>query len=80
MSGQNAHLAMLSPREIEVLRLIVRGSTNAEIAAQLCLSERTIHRHVSNILTKLDVRRGDRGDGLPDLGRDVRGSAWADLS
>jgi len=56
LSGQNAHLAMLSPREIEVLRLIVRGSTNAEIAAQLCLSERTIHRHVSNILTKLDVR------------------------
>jgi DNA-binding CsgD family transcriptional regulator len=56
LSGQNANLAMLSPREIEVLRLIVRGSTNAEIAAQLCLSERTIHRHVSNILTKLDVR------------------------
>jgi DNA-binding NarL/FixJ family response regulator len=56
LSGQKAHLAMLSPREIEVLRLIVRGRTNAEIAAQLCLSERTIHRHVSNILTKLDVR------------------------
>jgi DNA-binding CsgD family transcriptional regulator len=56
LSGQNAHLAVLSPREIEVLRLIVRGRTNAEIAAQLFLSERTIHRHVSNILTKLDVR------------------------
>jgi DNA-binding CsgD family transcriptional regulator len=55
LSGQNAHLAVLSPREIEVLRLIVTGRTNAEIAAQLCLSERTIHRHVSNILTKLDV-------------------------
>ena len=56
LSGQNAHLAVLSPREIEVLRLIVTGSTNAEIATQLALSERTIHRHVSNILTKLDVR------------------------
>ena len=56
LSGQNAHLAVLSPREIEVLRLIVTGRTNAEIATQLCLSERTIHRHVSNILTKLDVR------------------------
>ena len=56
LSGQNAHLAVLSPREIEVLRLIVRGRTNAEISAQLFLSERTIHRHVSNILTKLDVR------------------------
>ena len=46
----------LSPREIEVLRLIVDGRTNAEIAAELYLSERTVHRHVSNILTKLGVR------------------------
>jgi DNA-binding CsgD family transcriptional regulator len=56
LSGRNAHLAALSPREIEVLGLIAMGRTNAEIATQLCLSERTIHRHVSNILTKLDVR------------------------
>ncbi|MCF4123576.1 response regulator transcription factor [Antribacter sp. KLBMP9083] len=56
MSAQNAHLAVLSPREIEVLRLITTGETNAEIAAQLFLSERTVHRHVSNILIKLDVR------------------------
>ena len=46
----------LSPRELEVLRLIVDGKTNVEIAAELYLSERTVHRHVSNILTKLDVR------------------------
>jgi len=46
----------LSLREIEVLRLIVDGRTNAEIAAELHLSERTVHRHVSNILTKLGVR------------------------
>ena len=56
MSGRNPHLAALSPREIEVLRLIAGGRTNAEIATALCLSERTVHRHVSNILTKLDVR------------------------
>jgi DNA-binding NarL/FixJ family response regulator len=56
LSGRNANLATLSPREIEVLGLIVMGRTNAEIATQLSLSERTIHRHVSNILTKLDVR------------------------
>jgi DNA-binding CsgD family transcriptional regulator len=56
LSGRNAHLGALSPREIEVLALVARGRTNAEIAAALCLSERTIHRHVSNILTKLDVR------------------------
>ncbi|MFC8798417.1 LuxR C-terminal-related transcriptional regulator [Promicromonospora sp. NPDC057138] len=56
MSAQNVHLAVLSPRETEVLRLIAAGETNAEIAAQLFLSERTVHRHVSNILIKLDVR------------------------
>lgn len=38
-----------------VLRLIVDGQTNAEIAANLHLSERTVHRHVSNILTKLGL-------------------------
>jgi DNA-binding CsgD family transcriptional regulator len=46
----------LSPREVEVLRLVVDGRTNAEIAVELRLSERTVHRHVGNILTKLDVR------------------------
>jgi len=51
-----AAASRLSPREIEVLRLIVDGRTNAEIAAELYLSERTVHRHVSNILTKLGVR------------------------
>jgi DNA-binding CsgD family transcriptional regulator len=45
----------LSPREREVLRLIASGHTNKAIAAKLFLSERTIDRHVSNILTKLDV-------------------------
>jgi DNA-binding CsgD family transcriptional regulator len=45
----------LSTRELEVLRLIANGRTNKEIADVLCLSERTIDRHVSNILSKLDV-------------------------
>ena len=56
LSGRHAHLAALSPREMEVLGLIAMGRTNAEIATELHLSERTVHRHVSNILTKLDVR------------------------
>ena len=38
-----------------MLRLISTGRTNKEIADELCLSERTIDRHVTNILTKLDV-------------------------
>jgi DNA-binding NarL/FixJ family response regulator len=45
----------LTPRELEVLRLVAAGKSNKVIAAELCLSEKTIHRHVSNIFTKLDV-------------------------
>jgi ATP/maltotriose-dependent transcriptional regulator MalT len=46
----------LSGREIEVLRLIAAGKTNHAIATELFLSERTVHRHVSNIFDKLGVR------------------------
>lgn len=45
----------LTPRELQVLRLITVGKTNKIIATELFLSERTIDRHVSNILTKLNV-------------------------
>ncbi|MFD1504933.1 helix-turn-helix transcriptional regulator [Georgenia yuyongxinii] len=45
----------LSAREVEVLRLVATGATNRAIAAELVLSERTVDRHVSNILTKLGV-------------------------
>ena len=45
----------LTPREVQVLRLVAAGATNKAIAAELVLSERTVDRHVSNILTKLRV-------------------------
>lgn len=45
----------LTPRELEVLRLIAAGKTNKAVAAELSLSERTIDRHLSNIFAKLDV-------------------------
>ena len=45
----------LTSRELEVLRRIAAGKTNKTIAGELRLSERTVDRHVSNILTKLDV-------------------------
>jgi DNA-binding CsgD family transcriptional regulator len=45
----------LTPRELQVLRLVAGGKTNAAIAAELFLSERTIERHLSNIFTKLDL-------------------------
>ena len=45
----------LTARELEVLRLLATGKTNQAIASELFLAEKTIHRHVSNIFTKLGV-------------------------
>lgn len=47
--------AGLTPREVEVLRLVAAGRSNAAIAAALVLSEKTVARHLSNIFAKLDV-------------------------
>jgi ATP/maltotriose-dependent transcriptional regulator MalT len=45
----------LTPRELEVLRLVATGKSNREIAASLAISEHTVARHVQNIFTKLGV-------------------------
>lgn len=45
----------LTPRELQVLRLLATGKTNKEIASELFISERTVDRHVSNIYGKLNV-------------------------
>jgi DNA-binding NarL/FixJ family response regulator len=46
----------LTARELEVLRLVAQGLTNAEIAERLVISQKTASNHVSSILTKLNVR------------------------
>jgi len=45
----------LTPRELQVLRLLATGTTNHAIASQLVVAEKTVDRHVSNIFTKLGV-------------------------
>ena len=56
MKGSSSSRAHgLTPRELQVLRLVAAGETNKAIAGQLSLSEKTIDRHVSNIFTKLNV-------------------------
>jgi DNA-binding CsgD family transcriptional regulator len=45
----------LSPREVDTLRLVAQGLSDAQIAARLFLSPHTVHRHIANIRTKLRV-------------------------
>jgi DNA-binding NarL/FixJ family response regulator len=46
----------LSPREIEIIRLVATGASNKEIAEKLVISEGTVKNHLSSILSKLSVR------------------------
>ena len=50
-----ASVSGLSARELEVLRCLVSGKTNRAIADELCISEKTVARHVSNIFNKLGL-------------------------
>lgn len=55
-TGRQAQLGQLTDRELEVLRQVATGKSNAELAAELYVSEGTVKTHVSHILAKLGLR------------------------
>ena len=71
MSAARANPGGLTERQLEVLRLLGTGHTNAEIAGQLVLSIRTVDRHVAEVFAKLGVNsRGQAAARARELGLD----------
>ena len=58
--ASGARRAHLSPRELEVLKLMIAGKRNREIAAQLAITEGTVKIHVSNVLAQVERHRSHR--------------------
>ncbi|MET0401596.1 MAG: helix-turn-helix transcriptional regulator, partial [Cystobacter sp.] len=53
---ESSPLNRLTHRELEVLKMVAKGSDNLQIAARLGITERTVKAHVSNLYRKLDVQ------------------------
>ena len=68
----------LTAREVEVFKLVARGLSNAEIAAELIVSETTVKTHVARLLMKLGS--GSRAGGRAGLQDRRRGAGWRNLA
>jgi DNA-binding CsgD family transcriptional regulator len=55
-SGKMASLSDLTPREMEVLQLVLAGKTNKTIASEIYISEKIVEVHLDHIYTKIGVR------------------------
>jgi len=55
IAASGAAVTVLTPRELDVLKLVAQGLSNPDIARRLVLSEHTVHRHLANILRKLNL-------------------------
>jgi ATP/maltotriose-dependent transcriptional regulator MalT len=53
--GPSAAVGPLTPREVEIVRLVAAGKSNRAVAGELYLSEKTVERHLSNIFSKLGI-------------------------
>ena len=51
-----ATISDLTQREVEILQLVLAGRTNKAIAAEICISEKTVEFHLSHIYTKIRMR------------------------
>jgi DNA-binding NarL/FixJ family response regulator len=51
-----ASISDLTPRELEILQLVIAGKTNKTIASEIYISEKTVEFHLDNIYTKIGVR------------------------
>jgi ATP/maltotriose-dependent transcriptional regulator MalT len=57
VNGEPTLEVVLTPREMEVLRLIASGTSNRDIAQQLCISTGTLGRHMTNLYAKTGLAR-----------------------